>query len=103
MKEAKNLSGGQRQLIEIIRALVMQPEILILDEATSAMDPIIEAQIYDYIFSLDITLIIIAHRLSTIRDCDLILMMANGKVIEQGSHDVLLSQQGAYEKLVRME
>jgi ATP-binding cassette subfamily B protein len=96
-----NLSGGQRQRLAITRAILKKPDILILDEATSNLDSITEAAIENTIntFSKGMTTIIIAHRLSTIKRCDQIFVMDKGEVMEQGSHEELLSQKGRYYKL----
>lgn len=93
-----NLSGGQKQRLAIARALLKQPDILIMDEATSNLDSIAEKAIEKTINNLSnkITTIIIAHRLSTIMQCDKIFVMAEGKFIEQGSHDELISLKGRY-------
>ncbi len=93
-----NLSGGQRQRLSITRAMLINPDILILDEATSNLDSITEKAIERTIeeYTENMTTIIIAHRLSTIKRCDYIYVMEDGKVIEEGSHDSLLKQNGRY-------
>jgi len=97
-----NLSGGQRQRLAITRAILKQPDILILDEATSNLDSIteraIEATINEY--SQGITTFIIAHRLSTIKRCDRIYLLDNGRIAEQGTHEELLALRGMYYALV---
>jgi len=95
------LSGGQRQRVALARALLRDPDILILDEATSALDSLVEQRVARAIQqrAKGRTLIVIAHRLSTIRDADLILVMHEGRVIEQGSWDELLRKEGAFYRL----
>lgn len=95
------LSGGQRQRLVLARALFQQPRILLLDEATSALDNVIEQQVYEELRHLSATRIVIAHRLSTVRHADVILVMEQGQVVEQGNHDSLLEQNGLYARLVR--
>ncbi len=99
----RDLSGGQRQRLEIARALSQDPTICIMDEATSALDAQTEHDVIRSINDRGITCIIIAHRLSTIRNCDEIIVMDKGKIIERGTHDELYAKGGAYTELVTSE
>ena len=97
------ISGGQKQRLMIARAVASSPKILVLDEATSALDNKTQKQVSEALDRLKCTRIVIAHRLSTIRNCDRILLLDGGTILEDGTYEKLIAQNGAFAELVERQ
>ena len=97
------ISGGQRQRIMIARAIAPKPKIIMLDEATSALDNITQKIVSDSLDTLKCTRVVIAHRLSTIRECDRIIYLESGKIVEDGTYDELIARNGRFAELVERQ
>ena len=97
------ISGGQKQRLMIARAIVGNPSLMIMDEATSALDNVNQKIVTDSLDALKCTRIVIAHRLSTIRECDRIIAMDNGNIVESGTYEELIEKDGVFAELVKKQ
>ena len=102
-EDGGGLSGGQKQRIMIARALISSPNLLMFDEATSALDNITQATVVETLSKMDITRIVIAHRLSTIKQCDRIIYLHKGRVVEEGTYDELMAKDGYFAELAKRQ
>ena len=100
LENGRNFSGGELQRIELARALASEPTLLLLDEFTSALDAVTEAEVFESIKAKDTTCIIVAHRLSTVSSCDRILVMDHGRIVQEGTHEELYNSEGLYRQLL---
>ena len=100
LENGRNFSGGELQRIELARALASEPTLLLLDEFTSALDAVTEAEVFESIKEKNTTCIIVAHRLSTVSSCDRILVMDRGRIVQEGTHEELYNSEGLYRKLL---
>ena len=100
---SSGFSGGQRQRILIARAFATKPDIMVLDEATRALDNVTQSKVLDAVYAEDCTVLMVAHRLSTVVGCDRILVMEAGKIVEEGTYDELMAMGGAFARLVHKQ
>ena len=99
MENSGTISGGQKQRIMIARAIIGRPKMIFFDEATSALDNVTQAMVNESLEKLQATRIVIAHRLSTVINCDRILVMENGKLVEEGNYEELMAKKGRFFEL----
>ena len=102
-EEGGGISGGQRQRLLIARALASDPGVLLFDEATSALDNETQSKVVDTLKNMNCTRVVIAHRLSTIRDCDRIIYLEHGRVVEQGDFEGLMEKSGKFAKMAQRQ